>query len=117
MTGTHVYAGITATIIDPSDLNSLEQALASKPTSLVFSETPTNPYLRCVDVEKVVGLCHQYGAIVVLDGTFATPVNFRPISWGCDLVIHSATKYIGGHNDVLGGKMGIFTAGVGWSSE
>lgn len=85
-------------------MSALEAALASEPTSLFFSETPTNPYLRCVDVERVVQLCHAHGAIVVLDGTFATPINFRPIQWGCDLVVHSATKYIGGHNDVLGGE-------------
>lgn len=68
--------------------------------SLFFSESPTNPYLRCIDVPLVSSLCHKHGAIVCIDGTFATPVNQRAIPMGADLVLHSATKYLAGHNDV-----------------
>jgi len=68
--------------------------------SLYFSESPTNPYLRCIDVEKVAALCHAHGALVCIDGTFATPINQQAIPLGADLVLHSATKYLAGHNDV-----------------
>lgn len=68
--------------------------------SLYFSESPTNPYLRCIDVEKVAALCHAHGALVCIDGTFATPINQQAIPRGADLILHSATKYLAGHNDV-----------------
>ncbi|GKE27377.1 cystathionine gamma-synthase 1, chloroplastic isoform X2, partial [Tanacetum coccineum] len=67
--------------------------------SLFFAESPTNPFLRCVDIELVTKLCHEKGAIVCIDGTFATPLNQKALSLGADIVLHSATKYIGGHND------------------
>lgn len=73
--------------------------------TLFFSESPTNPYLRCVDIKAIADLCHAKGAIVCIDGTFATPINSRPIEYGADLVLHSATKYLGGHNDVLAGAL------------
>eukprot|EP01025_Chloroclados_australasicus_P012745 TRINITY_DN15_c0_g1_i1.p1 TRINITY_DN15_c0_g1~~TRINITY_DN15_c0_g1_i1.p1 ORF type:complete len:559 (+),score=54.58 TRINITY_DN15_c0_g1_i1:148-1677(+) len=95
--------GITSTVIDPSDTQRLAEVLEEKDVTLFFSEMPTNPYLRCIDVEQVCNLCHLYGAKVVLDGTFATPVNFRAMDWGVDYVIHSGTKYLAGHNDVLMG--------------
>ncbi len=68
--------------------------------SLFFSESPTNPYLRCIDVELVSKLCHAHGALVCIDGTFATPVNQQALALGADLVLQSATKYLAGHNDV-----------------
>ncbi|XP_044467867.1 cystathionine gamma-synthase 1, chloroplastic isoform X2 [Mangifera indica] len=71
--------------------------------TLFFTESPTNPFLRCVDIKLVTELCHRKGAIVCIDGTFATPLNQKALSLGADLVLHSATKYIGGHNDVLAG--------------
>lgn len=96
--------GITATVIDPSDMAGLQRVLEERTVSLFFSESPTNPYLRCVDVRLISKLCRAQGAIVCIDSTFATPINQRAIEFGADLVIHSATKYLGGHNDVLGGK-------------
>ena len=96
--------GITATVIDPADMASLEQVLEQREVSLFFSESPTNPYLRCVDVKKISKLCRAKNAVVCIDSTFATPINQRAIELGADLVIHSATKYLGGHNDVLGGE-------------
>lgn len=96
---------ISTTVIDPSDMGALEAALEEHNVSLYFSESPTNPYLRCVDVERIAQLCRPRGAVVVVDSTFATPINSRALDFGADLVIHSATKYLGGHNDVLAGAI------------
>lgn len=97
--------GITATVIDPSDLNALEDALKKRPVALFFSESPTNPYLRCVDIPAIKALCEPFGTIVAIDSTFATPVNQTPCDLGADLVLHSGTKYLAGHNDVLAGAL------------
>jgi cystathionine gamma-synthase len=70
---------------------------------VLYLETPTNPLLRVVDLEKLAGAAHAAGGIVIVDNTFATPINQHPIELGADLVIHSATKYLGGHNDLMGG--------------
>ncbi|KAM5581360.1 cystathionine gamma-synthase 1, chloroplastic [Rosa sericea] len=95
--------GITATIIDPADVGALETALNENKVSLFFTESPTNPFLRCVDIQLVSDLCHRKGALVCIDGTFATPINQKALALGADLVVHSATKYLAGHNDVLAG--------------
>ncbi|XVF16664.1 hypothetical protein REPUB_Repub10bG0051700 [Reevesia pubescens] len=95
--------GISATVIDPADVDGLEAALNNNKVSLFFTESPTNPFLRCVDIKKVSELCHSKGALVCIDGTFATPLNQKALALGADLVLHSATKFIGGHNDVLAG--------------
>ncbi|XP_076960730.1 cystathionine gamma-synthase 1, chloroplastic-like [Bidens hawaiensis] len=95
--------GITASVIDPADIAGLEYALNNHKVSLFFTESPTNPFLRCVDIELVSKLCHAKGALVCIDGTFATPLNQKALALGADIVVHSATKYLGGHNDVLGG--------------
>eukprot|EP00898_Chlorokybus_atmophyticus_P006654 jgi/Chlat1/6990/Chrsp56S00524 len=97
--------GITCTVIDPADHSALEDALEKHKVSLFFSESPTNPFLRCIDIPRVSALCHAGGALVCVDGTFATPVNQSATALGADLVIHSATKYLAGHNDVLGGTI------------
>ena len=97
--------GITATVIDPADIGALERALEEHQVSLFFSESPTNPYLRCVDIPRISALCRPKGAIVCIDSTFATPVNQKAIALGADLVLHSATKYLAGHNDVLAGAI------------
>ncbi|CAL8467162.1 g6698 [Coccomyxa elongata] len=97
--------GISATVIDPSDMEGLERALKAQKVSLFFSESPTNPYLRCVDVPTISRLCHAAGALVCIDSTFATPINQRAIPLGADIVIHSATKYLAGHNDVMAGAL------------
>ena len=70
---------------------------------LPAAESPTNPYLRCVDIPKIAELCRAHGALVCIDSTFATPINQRAIALGADIVIHSATKYLAGHNDVMAG--------------
>ncbi|KAL6994202.1 cAMP-dependent protein kinase regulatory subunit Cgs1, variant 2 [Sarracenia purpurea var. burkii] len=95
--------GIKATVIDPADVGALESALDKNNVTLFFTESPTNPFLRCVDIELVSKLCHSKGALVCIDGTFATPLNQKALALGADIVLHSATKFIGGHNDVLAG--------------
>ena len=97
--------GISATVIDPADLGQLERVLQQHDVSLFFSESPTNPYLRCVDVQRISKLCHAAGALVCIDSTFATPINQRALALGADMVIHSATKYLAGHNDILAGAV------------
>lgn len=83
--------GITCTVIDPADVRGLEDALNKNKVSLFFTESPTNPFLRCVDIELVSKLCHSKGALVCIDGTFATPLNQKALALGADLVLHSAT--------------------------
>ena len=97
--------GVTATVIDPGDLGALEAALQEHQTALFFSESPTNPYLRCVDVPEVARLCHAHGAVVCIDSTFSTPVNQQALALGADLVLHSGTKFLAGHNDVICGAL------------
>ncbi len=80
----------------------LEAALRPE-TALILAETPTNPYLRVLDLEELAATAHRHGILTVVDATFATPINLRPLALGIDLVIHSATKYLGGHHDLLAG--------------
>jgi plant cystathionine gamma-synthase len=96
--------GVRTTVVDPGDYAALERALADG-CSLFFSESPTNPYLRVIDVPRVAELCRRHGALCVIDSTFATPVNQQALALGADLVLHSATKYLAGHNDVMGGAL------------
>jgi len=96
--------GVTVSIIEPSDLGQFEAAIRDD-TALFFTESPTNPYLRVTDVPAFVEVAHARGVKVIVDSTFATPVNHRPLDEGADLVIHSATKYLGGHNDLLAGTV------------
>jgi cystathionine gamma-synthase len=97
--------GISCTVIDPSDLTGLAAALEQHAVSLFFTESPTNPYLRCVDLRAAAKLCRPRGALVCVDSTFATPINCRALDLGADIVLHSATKYLAGHNDVLAGAL------------
>jgi len=96
--------GVEVTVIEPADVSKFESAIR-KNTALFFTESPTNPYLRVIDVPEVVRVAHRHGVKIVIDSTFATPVNHRPLDDGADLVIHSATKYLGGHNDLLAGTV------------
>jgi cystathionine gamma-synthase len=93
---------VETTVIEPANVEKLAQAIRPG-SSLFFTESPTNPYLRVIDVPEAVRICHERGVRVVIDGTFATPVNHRPLQDGADLVLHSATKYLGGHNDLMAG--------------
>ena len=94
--------GVTVRIADFTDPQTLKDSLTEK-TKLVFFETPANPNLRVIDIATVSSIARSAGAKVVVDNTFATPALQRPIEFGADLVIHSATKYLGGHGDLLGG--------------
>jgi len=96
--------GVTVTVIEPGNLEAFEQALTDE-TTLFFTESPTNPYLRVTDVPAFCEVAHARGVRVIIDSTFATPVNHRALDDGADLVIHSATKYLGGHNDLLAGTI------------
>ncbi|MEZ4332448.1 MAG: aminotransferase class I/II-fold pyridoxal phosphate-dependent enzyme [Myxococcota bacterium] len=96
--------GVETTVIEPGSLAAFEAALRPN-TALFFTESPTNPYLRVIDVPAFTEVAHARGVKVIIDSTFATPVNHRPLEDGADLVLHSATKYLGGHNDLLAGTL------------
>jgi cystathionine gamma-synthase len=94
--------GVEHTLVPPADLDALRQAL--KPTTkLVISEAPTNPYLTVVDLRGLSEICRPKRVRTLIDSTFATPVNLNPGDCGIDLIVHSATKYLSGHNDVMAG--------------
>ncbi len=95
--------GIETSIAPMGDPDALEAAIIPKKTRFIFTETPTNPYLRVADLAHLAALGKRYRAMTLLDTTFATPVNLKPLEYGIDFVMHSATKYFGGHNDILAG--------------
>jgi cystathionine gamma-synthase len=96
--------GIETTLVDISQSQAFANAIRPN-TRLIFCETPTNPYLRVADLGKLVEIALQHRLTLVVDSTFATPVNLRPLEHGASLVIQSATKYLGGHNDLLAGAV------------
>ena len=96
--------GITVTHIDLSDPDKLAKAI-SKKTRMVYFETPANPNMRLVDIAAVSDIAHSVGALVMVDNTYSTPYLTQPMSLGADLVVHSATKYLGGHGDVIAGLL------------
>lgn len=96
--------GIDFSLIDTTDAKNVEQAMTPH-TRLLWLETPSNPLLRITDLERCCSIARQRNVKVVVDNTFATPVHQRPLELGADIVLHSTTKYIGGHCDVLGGAL------------
>ena len=109
--GTHRFftnitanTGVDVTVVDMTDSSALESAIGDS-TKLVWVETPTNPLMRVVDLTAVNEIAHASDALVGVDNTFATPYLQRPLEMGCDLVMHSTTKYLGGHSDVIGGAI------------
>ncbi|UCF39745.1 MAG: PLP-dependent transferase [Gemmatimonadota bacterium] len=94
--------GIDVTLVEPDNQRKWRQH-ERKTTRAVFVETPTNPTMRVLDLEPLALFCRERGIALIVDSTFASPVNFRPLEHGADLVIHSATKYLNGHDDVIGG--------------
>lgn len=94
--------GIKITHIDMTDPENLKAAISDK-TRVVYFETPANPNMRLMDIAAVSEIAHKHGATVVVDNTYCTPYITRPIELGADLVVHSATKYLGGHGDVIAG--------------
>jgi len=94
--------GYPWTAVDLTDVAALERDWPTD-TAMVWLETPTNPLLTCVDIAAVAEIAHRHGALVVVDNTFATPFLQQPLAHGADIVVHSSTKYLGGHSDVVGG--------------
>ncbi len=104
VTQTLARLGVEHTLVDPGSIAGLEAAIGPR-TRLAITESPTNPYLRCIDLERFGAVCRAARVKSIVDATFATPMASRPLALGADLVIHSATKYLAGHNDVLGGTV------------
>ena len=103
---TKVFAryGMTFSFVDATDLAAVEAAFTPK-TKLVWAESPSNPLLKISDIRALAKLAHAKGAKLVIDNTFASPALQRPLSLGADVVVHSTTKYLGGHSDVIGGAI------------
>ena len=96
--------GVETTVVRHGDYTALEEAIRPN-TRVIFSESPTNPFMHCVDLERLVAMARPRGITTVIDTTFATPLNLRPLDSGIDLVIHSVTKYLAGHNDLMAGAV------------
>jgi cystathionine beta-lyase/cystathionine gamma-synthase len=94
--------GIDVSLVDTSDLNAVRRAIGPS-TKLVYVETPANPILRLTDIRAVADIAHEAGAVLAVDSTWASPALQRPLALGADYVVHSMTKYVGGHGDALGG--------------
>ncbi|MHC5010558.1 MAG: cystathionine gamma-synthase [Planctomycetota bacterium] len=97
--------GLRYEVVDTTDLDALRRALEAEPTQLVWFESPTNPLLHVTDIQAACELAKAAGALSVVDNTFATPYLQAPLDLGADLVVHSTTKYLGGHSDVVGGAV------------
>ena len=95
---------INFSYIDINDIDMLKSTI-NKNTRIIYFETPTNPLLQIVDISLISSVAKENGIISIIDNTFASPINQNPISFGIDLVIHSATKYLGGHSDILAGSV------------
>lgn len=95
--------GIRASVVGPT-VEAVAEAVRPE-TRLILAEVPSNPYQYVVDVQRLADLGRQRGVLTAVDSTFATPVNLKPLEWGVDLVLHSATKYLGGHNDLIAGVL------------
>jgi cystathionine beta-lyase/cystathionine gamma-synthase len=107
--GTHKFLsqwlpkfGVETTFVDTTDYQQHEKAIRPN-TKLLYVESPTNPTIRVVDLQRVAGLAKQHGLISMVDSTFGTPINQRPAEYGLDLIMHSGTKYLGGHTDLICG--------------
>ncbi len=101
---THIYSkfGISVKYVDTTDINNIIDNITPK-TKFIWIETPTNPTLKISDIETIANIAHQNGAYLVVDNTFASPALQTPIDLGADIIIHSATKYLAGHSDVIAG--------------
>lgn len=97
--------GVKLRTVDMADLDAVRAAVAERPPRMLWVETPSNPLLRITDIAGLVAIGHETGALVVVDNTFATPALQQPLSLGADVVVHSTTKYLGGHSDVVGGAI------------
>jgi len=94
--------GIETTFVDTTEYDQHERAIRPN-TKLLYVESPTNPLVRVVDLRRIVAIAREHGLITMIDSTFATPINCRPADFGIDLIMHSGTKYFGGHSDLIAG--------------
>jgi cystathionine gamma-synthase len=97
--------GVSVRVVEMSDLAAVAAALEERPARILWVETPSNPLLKISDIAGLARLGHAAGALVVVDNTFASPALQQPLALGADVVVHSTTKYLGGHSDVLGGAL------------
>ena len=97
--------GVSLSTVEMGDLDAVKAAIRPDATKVVWLETPSNPLMKITDIAAVVELAHAVGALVVVDNTFASPYLQQPLALGADVVVHSTTKYLGGHSDVLGGAV------------
>ncbi|RAZ33218.1 cystathionine gamma-synthase [Microbacterium sp. SMR1] len=97
--------GVKLRVVDMSDLDAVRAAVAERAPRVLWVETPSNPLLRITDIAGLATIGHEAGSLVVVDNTFATPALQRPLELGADVVVHSTTKYLGGHSDVVGGAL------------
>jgi cystathionine gamma-synthase len=107
--------GCAATLVDVTDLDAARGALRPE-TKLVFIESPSNPLMKIADIAALAEISHRAGAALLVDSTFATPALQRPLEQGADIVLHSTTKYLGGHSDVQGGAL-IFKKAGEWATQ
>ncbi|MGK9147477.1 cystathionine gamma-synthase [Plantibacter flavus] len=101
----HGAWGIEHTVVDIGDLAAVEAAIIPGRTKLLWVESPSNPLMKISDIAALAALAHRHGVLSVVDNTFASPALQQPIALGADIVVHSTTKYLGGHSDVLGGAV------------
>jgi len=99
--------GVQYAPVRQTDLAAVAQAAAARRPRIIWAETPTNPLLAVVDIRALAAIAHDHGALLVVDNTFASPYLQRPLDLGADIVVHSTTKYLGGHSDVIGGAIVI----------
>ena len=97
--------GLSHAVVPISDITAVRERLATRPTRVVWAETPTNPLLGVADIRALADEAHAAGALLVVDNTFASPYLQQPLALGADFVVHSTTKYLGGHSDVVGGAV------------
>jgi len=111
---THIYSkfGISVRYVDTTDAGNVLDAITDK-TKLVWLETPTNPTLKISDIAAIAAIAHRQGALLCVDNTFASPALQQPITLGADIVVHSATKYLGGHSDLIAGLVVTATKELG----
>ncbi len=105
--------GVSYRPVHLPDLQAVRAALAERPVKVVWAETPTNPLLSVADIAALAGLAHEAGALLVVDNTFASPYLQQPLALGADAVVHSTTKYLGGHSDVVSGAVVVADPALG----
>jgi len=108
--------GLKVQAVDMTDLSAVKAALAAEKTAMIWVETPANPSMDISDIATLAALAHQAGAILAVDSTFATPVHTQPLTLGADIVMHSATKYLNGHSDVIAGIVATREKNALWDS-